>query len=125
MKGSTGSAVRAHPVAADAVMSIRFREEEFQAAWKELDEPQLEGGWELFTETQGVAIYRRYRQVPARNRPARLTPRPERFGFHGNVTKSPAFFSVFTSLDDFSRFVWSEPHWPSGPHRQEPGNERT
>ncbi|TNM97119.1 phosphatidylcholine transfer protein [Takifugu flavidus] len=43
-------------------MSLRFREEEFQAAWKELDEPQLEGGWELFTETLGVAIYRRYRQ---------------------------------------------------------------
>lgn len=44
-------------------MSLRFTEEEFQAAWKELDEPQLEGGWELFTETMGVEIYRRYRSV--------------------------------------------------------------
>lgn len=88
---------------ADAVMSIRFREEEFQAAWKELDAPQLEGGWELFTETLGVAIYRRYRQVPARNRAARLTPRPNRFGFQSNVTKSPDFFEMFMSLDYFSR----------------------
>lgn len=48
-----------------AVMSIHFREEEFQAAWGELDEPQLEGGWERFTETTGVKIYRRYRQVPS------------------------------------------------------------
>ncbi|XP_061905426.1 phosphatidylcholine transfer protein isoform X2 [Entelurus aequoreus] len=39
-------------------MSLRFSDEDFQAAWKELDEPQLEGGWELFTETMGVKIYR-------------------------------------------------------------------
>ncbi|KAM4597939.1 phosphatidylcholine transfer protein isoform 2-T2 [Polymixia lowei] len=41
-------------------MSLRFTEEEFQDAWKELDEPQLEGGWEFFTETMGVKIYRLY-----------------------------------------------------------------
>lgn len=41
-------------------MSLLFRDEEFQAAWRELDEPQLEGGWELFTKTMGVEIYRRY-----------------------------------------------------------------
>uniref|UniRef100_A0A3Q0RSU7 Phosphatidylcholine transfer protein n=1 Tax=Amphilophus citrinellus TaxID=61819 RepID=A0A3Q0RSU7_AMPCI len=34
--------------------------EEFQSAWKELDEPQLEGGWELFVETTEVKIYRLY-----------------------------------------------------------------
>lgn len=50
-------------------MSTHFREEEFQAAWGELDEPQLEGGWELFTETMGVKIYRRYRQVQHRHQP--------------------------------------------------------
>ncbi|KAM4530815.1 phosphatidylcholine transfer protein [Odontesthes bonariensis] len=41
-------------------MSLQFTDEEFQRAWKELDEPQLDGGWELFTETMGVKIYRLY-----------------------------------------------------------------
>ncbi|CAN9505008.1 unnamed protein product [Ophioblennius macclurei] len=41
-------------------MSLLFPEEEFQAAWRELDEPVLDGGWELFTETMGVKIYRLY-----------------------------------------------------------------
>ncbi|CAJ1075557.1 phosphatidylcholine transfer protein [Xyrichtys novacula] len=41
-------------------MSLQFTDEEFQSAWRELDEPQLEGGWELFTETMGVKIYRLY-----------------------------------------------------------------
>uniref|UniRef100_A0A1A8M807 Phosphatidylcholine transfer protein n=1 Tax=Nothobranchius pienaari TaxID=704102 RepID=A0A1A8M807_9TELE len=41
-------------------MSLRFTDEEFQSAWRELDEPQLAGGWELFTETMGVQIYRLY-----------------------------------------------------------------
>ncbi|XP_017275001.1 phosphatidylcholine transfer protein [Kryptolebias marmoratus] len=41
-------------------MSLSFTDEEFQSAWKELDEPQLDGGWELFTETMGVQIYRLY-----------------------------------------------------------------
>ncbi|XP_042361781.1 phosphatidylcholine transfer protein [Plectropomus leopardus] len=41
-------------------MSLQFTDEEFQSAWKELDEPQLEGGWELFVETKGVQIYRLY-----------------------------------------------------------------
>ncbi|MEQ2175572.1 hypothetical protein GOODEAATRI_019213, partial [Goodea atripinnis] len=41
-------------------MSLQFRDEEFQRAWKELDEPQLDGGWELFTETMGVQIHRLY-----------------------------------------------------------------
>ncbi|KAJ8251747.1 hypothetical protein GJAV_G00225000 [Gymnothorax javanicus] len=40
-------------------MSLPFSEEQFQEAWKELDEPQVEG-WELFTETMGVKIYRLY-----------------------------------------------------------------
>ncbi|XP_061568189.1 phosphatidylcholine transfer protein [Cololabis saira] len=38
-------------------MSLRFSDENFQAAWSELDEPRVEG-WELFTETMGVRIYR-------------------------------------------------------------------
>ncbi|XP_068595914.1 phosphatidylcholine transfer protein [Brachionichthys hirsutus] len=41
-------------------MSLPFQDEEFNGAWRELDEPQLDGGWELFTETMGVTIYRRY-----------------------------------------------------------------
>ncbi|XP_068192645.1 phosphatidylcholine transfer protein [Antennarius striatus] len=41
-------------------MSAPFRDEEFESAWRELDEPQLEGGWQLFTEAMGVTIYRRY-----------------------------------------------------------------
>ncbi|XP_029943483.1 phosphatidylcholine transfer protein [Salarias fasciatus] len=43
-------------------MSLLFSEEEFQSAWTELDEPQLDGGWELFTESMGVKIYRLYDQ---------------------------------------------------------------
>ena len=39
-------------------MSLHFGDEEFDSAWRELDEPQLEGGWELFTENMGVKIYR-------------------------------------------------------------------
>lgn len=50
-----------------AVMSLRFTDEDFQSAWKELDEPQLDGGWELFTETMGVKIYRLYDKVGDRN----------------------------------------------------------
>ncbi|XP_012681199.2 phosphatidylcholine transfer protein isoform X1 [Clupea harengus] len=42
-------------------MSLHFTEDEFQAAWRELDEPKVEG-WELFTETMGIKIYRRYSQ---------------------------------------------------------------
>lgn len=45
-------------------MSLQFTDEEFQSAWRELDEPQLDGGWELFTETMGVKIYRLYDKVP-------------------------------------------------------------
>ncbi|KAM4534657.1 phosphatidylcholine transfer protein [Fundulus diaphanus] len=41
-------------------MSLLFTDEEFRSACKELDEPQLDGGWELFTETMGVKIYRLY-----------------------------------------------------------------
>ncbi|KAL0993362.1 hypothetical protein UPYG_G00106690 [Umbra pygmaea] len=41
-------------------MSLHFTEEEFLEALKELDEPNLEGGWEFFTETMGVKIYRLY-----------------------------------------------------------------
>uniref|UniRef100_A0A3Q2FLY3 Phosphatidylcholine transfer protein n=1 Tax=Cyprinodon variegatus TaxID=28743 RepID=A0A3Q2FLY3_CYPVA len=41
-------------------MSLQFTDEEFQSAWKELDAPQLDGGWELFTETMGVQIHRLY-----------------------------------------------------------------
>uniref|UniRef100_A0A3P9J467 Phosphatidylcholine transfer protein n=1 Tax=Oryzias latipes TaxID=8090 RepID=A0A3P9J467_ORYLA len=39
-------------------MSLRFTDENFHSAWKELDEPQLDGGWELFTESMGVQIHR-------------------------------------------------------------------
>ncbi|KAG7459348.1 hypothetical protein MATL_G00209690 [Megalops atlanticus] len=39
-------------------MSLCFTDEQFQDAWRELDEPQLDGGWEFFTETMGVKIYR-------------------------------------------------------------------
>lgn len=39
---------------------LQFTDEDFQAAWRELDEPQLDGGWQLFTETMGVKIYRLY-----------------------------------------------------------------
>nr|XP_023691434.1 phosphatidylcholine transfer protein [Paramormyrops kingsleyae] len=39
-------------------MSLQFSEEQFQEAWRELDDPQLNGGWELFTETMGIKVYR-------------------------------------------------------------------
>ncbi|XP_058261052.1 phosphatidylcholine transfer protein isoform X1 [Hemibagrus wyckioides] len=41
-------------------MALQFTDADFQAAWTELDEPQIEGGWELFTESMGVKIYRLY-----------------------------------------------------------------
>ncbi|XP_016381677.1 phosphatidylcholine transfer protein-like [Sinocyclocheilus rhinocerous] len=41
-------------------MALLFSDEEFQQAWRELDEPQLDGGWEFFTETVDVKIYRLY-----------------------------------------------------------------
>ncbi|KAA0706204.1 Phosphatidylcholine transfer protein [Triplophysa tibetana] len=40
-------------------MAVNFSEDEFQLAWTELGEPQLDG-WEFFTETTGVQIYRLY-----------------------------------------------------------------
>lgn len=43
--------------------SLCFTEEDFAVAWKELDEPQLGGGWQLFTKTMGVHIYRLLEQV--------------------------------------------------------------
>ncbi|XP_028843239.1 phosphatidylcholine transfer protein isoform X2 [Denticeps clupeoides] len=39
-------------------MSLPFADSEFHEAWTELDEPRVEG-WELFTESMGVRIYRR------------------------------------------------------------------
>ncbi|KTF81660.1 hypothetical protein cypCar_00044158 [Cyprinus carpio] len=41
-------------------MALLFSDEEFQQAWSELDAPQLDGGWEFFTETGDVKIYRLY-----------------------------------------------------------------
>ncbi|XP_060760303.1 phosphatidylcholine transfer protein [Neoarius graeffei] len=41
-------------------MALQFTDADFQAAWKELDELQLEGGWEFFTENAGIKIYRLY-----------------------------------------------------------------
>ncbi|KAJ8254514.1 hypothetical protein COCON_G00211260 [Conger conger] len=43
-------------------MSLQFSDEQFQEAWQELDEPQVEG-WELFTENPGIKIYRQFNQV--------------------------------------------------------------
>ncbi|XP_076866402.1 phosphatidylcholine transfer protein [Brachyhypopomus gauderio] len=40
----------------------RFGERDFQQAWRELDEPQLGEGWQLFTETAGFTIHRHYIQ---------------------------------------------------------------
>ncbi|XP_069511038.1 phosphatidylcholine transfer protein [Ambystoma mexicanum] len=39
---------------------LHFSEEQFQAAWGELDNPMISGDWELFTETMGIQIYRLY-----------------------------------------------------------------
>lgn len=44
-------------------MALPFSDEEFELAWTELDEPQLDGGWEFFTETMDVKIYRLYNKV--------------------------------------------------------------
>lgn len=80
VKVATGSAVCTSPprclpgVERGAVMSLQFTDEEFQGAWRELDEPQLEGGWELFTETMGVKIYRLYDKVQTITTTADLQP---------------------------------------------------
>lgn len=59
-------------------MSPLFADEEFQLAWKELDEPQLDGGWEPFAETMGVKIYRLFDQVqqPQQQQPQHLNRKP-------------------------------------------------
>ncbi|MBN3300604.1 PPCT protein, partial [Amia calva] len=41
-------------------MALQFGEEQFQEGLKELDEPARGAGWELFTETMGITIYRLY-----------------------------------------------------------------
>lgn len=41
---------------------LKFEEEEFYNALKELESPNLDG-YELFVEVMGVKIYRRYIQV--------------------------------------------------------------
>ncbi len=56
-----------------AVMSLQFTDAEFQSSWRELDEPQLEGGWELFVETMGVKIYRLYDKVQTGHKSAAST----------------------------------------------------
>ncbi|XP_039595947.1 phosphatidylcholine transfer protein [Polypterus senegalus] len=43
-------------------MALQFSDEQFQEAWRELDDPRLEGGWELFTSSMGIQIYRLYDQ---------------------------------------------------------------
>ncbi|XP_078510533.1 phosphatidylcholine transfer protein isoform X2 [Lissotriton helveticus] len=43
-------------------MELAFSEEQFQEAWQELDRPMLSEGWELFTESMGMTIYRLYDQ---------------------------------------------------------------
>ncbi|XP_065134303.1 phosphatidylcholine transfer protein [Paramisgurnus dabryanus] len=40
-------------------MAVVFSDDEFQLAWIELDEPRLDG-WDFFTETMGVKVYRLY-----------------------------------------------------------------
>uniref|UniRef100_A0A8C1QRT9 Phosphatidylcholine transfer protein n=1 Tax=Cyprinus carpio TaxID=7962 RepID=A0A8C1QRT9_CYPCA len=37
-------------------MALLFGDEEFQQAWSELDAPQLDGGWEFFTETGDCSL---------------------------------------------------------------------
>ncbi|XP_034046713.1 phosphatidylcholine transfer protein [Thalassophryne amazonica] len=49
-------------VCGGAVMSLLFSEEDFEEAWKELDERQLDGGWEFFLQTMDVEIYRLYKK---------------------------------------------------------------
>ncbi|XP_016149280.1 phosphatidylcholine transfer protein-like [Sinocyclocheilus grahami] len=49
-----------HVTGGRSSMALLFSDEEIQQAWTELDEPQLDGGWELFTETMNVKIYRLY-----------------------------------------------------------------
>ena len=46
-----------------ADMSIcAFKDSDFEEACKELENPQTDG-WELFTESLGVSIYRQYNEV--------------------------------------------------------------
>lgn len=79
-------------------MSPVFADEEFQLAWKELDEPQLDGGWELFTETMGVKIYRLFDQVQQPQQ------QPQQRGV-------PLMESVSTDLLSFSRCSSVNDEW--------------
>lgn len=54
---------RSHDSGGRSNMALLFSDEEVQQAWTELDEPQLDGGWEFFTETMNVKIYRLYNKV--------------------------------------------------------------
>lgn len=49
-------------------MALQFTDAEFQEAWKGLDEPRLDGGWELFTESVGVKIHRLYSEVKTKTK---------------------------------------------------------
>lgn len=88
-------------------MSLHFTDQEFQDAWGELDEPRLEGGWELFVDTMGVKIYRLLDEVPSDIQPNRKFGRSRRrlplrrFGqrCHRGVS---ALFSKINSLFRFN-----------------------
>ncbi|KAM8945688.1 phosphatidylcholine transfer protein [Pelodytes ibericus] len=43
-------------------MELRFSDEQFQEAWKELDQPLLPAPWQLFVESMGIQIHRLYDQ---------------------------------------------------------------
>ncbi|CAH2292154.1 phosphatidylcholine transfer [Pelobates cultripes] len=40
------------------MMALKFSEEDFQEAWRELDHPAIQEPWQLFTESMGFQIYR-------------------------------------------------------------------
>lgn len=42
-----------------------FTDDEFAVLMKELDQPQIDG-WEFFTESHGISIYRLYNEVSKR-----------------------------------------------------------
>ncbi|KAF0033269.1 hypothetical protein F2P81_015559 [Scophthalmus maximus] len=111
-------------------MSLRFTDEEFQAAWRELDEPQLGGGWELFTETMGVRIHRLLDKVRTTRRqpalPAAVLPRDtgaaEEPPTDGTTVK-PATSLIMTHLNSVHLLTTTpQQRYPSGQDGEIPGS---
>ncbi|XP_068118339.1 phosphatidylcholine transfer protein [Hyperolius riggenbachi] len=81
-------------------MEVRFSEDRFQEAWQELDGPELSGGWQLFTETMGIQIYRLYDEQTGLYQ----------YKIYGNLADCPADLCADVYMDLDYRKKWDQ-YW--------------